>query len=266
MPGTLPCVQPTASSAAVMGMGGIQDDKDIGVDYGGRTSGGTRDLRRDSTVRGLGEPVLVLASGSPRRVALLQGLGLAFQVAPADVDESPLPGEAPETVAVRLAEAKAAAVRAHHPGAVVLAADTVVALHGRALGKPADAAEAAATLRSLRGRCHTVLTAVCVTGPSAAPLAAVARSSVRMRHYSDREIAIYVASGDPFDKAGSYAIQHPTFRPVASLEGSYTNVVGLPVELTAELLARAGVALPSDVARRIRQAEAVEIAPAVRET
>lgn len=217
-------------------------------------------------MRGLGAPVLVLASASPRRVALLQRLGLTLQVAPADVDECPLPGEEPEALAGRLAVAKASAVRAHHPGAVVVAADTVVSHHGRALGKPGNAAEAAAMLRLLRGRCHTVLTAVCVTGPSAAPLVAVARSSVRMRHYTDHEIAMYVASSDPFDKAGSYAIQHPTFRPVASLKGSYTNVVGLPVELTAELLARAGIALPSDVARRIQHAEAIEFAPAERDT
>jgi septum formation protein len=181
-------------------------------------------------------PLLVLASASPRRRELLARLGLPFHVVPAHVDESPLPGEAPADLANRLAASKAAAVLAERPSAIVLAADTVVSHAGQALGKPTNVADAVRLLRALRGRRHEVITAVCVARAGHPLLAAASHTAVWMRRYTDAEIAAYVATGDPFDKAGAYAIQHPLFRPVARLVGSYTNVVGLPLGLVAELL------------------------------
>lgn len=190
---------------------------------------------------------LILASGSPRRRALLAALGLTFAVDSADVDETPLPGESPGALVCRLCRAKAEAVALRHPGAVVLAADTVVALQGTLLGKPADSEEAAAILRALRNRTHQVHTAVCVArdGELTARLCVC---DVTMRAYSDAEIAAYVATGDPLDKAGAYAIQHPAFSPVARWEGCYAGIMGLPLRLAADLLRAAGVAVPADVA------------------
>jgi len=186
-------------------------------------------------------PPLLLASASPRRCELLARLGLSFNVVPADVDETPLPGETPAELARRLAASKAAAVLADRPSAIVLAADTVVSHEGQALGKPVDAADAVRLLQGLRGRGHEVITAVCLARSGHPPLTAASRTAVWMRSYTDAEIAAYVATGDPFDKAGAYAIQHPQFRPVARLVGSYTNVVGLPLSLVAPLLRAAGL-------------------------
>ncbi|HWP29215.1 MAG TPA: Maf family protein [Chloroflexota bacterium] len=184
---------------------------------------------------------LVLASASPRREQLLRQLGVRFTVLAPEVDETPRPGEAPEMLAQRLARAKAAAVAARCPGALVLAADTVVALDGWLLGKPADAAEATAMLRALRAAPHDVYTGVCVREPDGSEHVAVERTRVWMRAYSDAEIARSVASGELFDKAGAYAIQDPVLQPVARLVGCYTNVVGLPLCQAARLLAAAGV-------------------------
>ena len=211
-----------------------------------------------SSTRILGEHALVLASGSPRRRALLAGLGLRFEVRTADVDERPLPGESPADMVRRLALAKASAVadalaevgtvdeaptdgdspeRKNVP--IVLGADTIVVFAGAILGKPADAAEARETLRALRGRPHAVLTGVAaVDRATGLALAEVARTLVFLRPFSDTELEAYVASGDPLDKAGSYAIQHEDFRPVANLCGSESNVIGLPIGLTRRLLAR----------------------------
>lgn len=190
---------------------------------------------------------LVLASQSPRRQQLLAALGLTFTVDAADVDETPLPGERPAALVCRLCQAKADAVAARHPAALVLAADTVVALDGALLGKPADPAEATAMLRQLCGRTHQVYTAVCVAsnGESTARLST---SHVTMRPYCDAEIAAYVATGDPLDKAGAYAIQHPLFSPVAAWAGCYAGVMGLPLRLVSEMLAGVGVVAPADVA------------------
>ncbi len=199
----------------------------------------------------LEKPQLILASQSPRRYALLAALGLTFDIDVADVDETPLPGESPDQLVCRLCRAKAQTVAARHPGAAVLAADTVVALAGRLLGKPADEAEATAMLQSLRGRSHTVFTALALArdGDLQARLTA---SQVTMRDYSDAEIAAYVASGDPLDKAGAYAIQHPHFSPVAAWEGCYAGIIGLPLRLTCEMLVEAGVPAPGDVAEVCR--------------
>lgn len=184
---------------------------------------------------------LILASASPRRQELLARLGLPFEVRTAAVDETPQAGEAPEALVRRLSRDKARAVAGQvAPGPIVIAADTAVVLGNGGevgaqhavppLGKPADPAEATAMLRRLRGRTHTVLTAIALIDTARALLlTGLARTAVTMRDYSDEEIVAYVATGDPFDKAGAYAIQHPGFHPVASLKGSYSNVVGLPL-------------------------------------
>lgn len=194
---------------------------------------------------------LILASASPRRRALLAALGRPFTVKVADVDETARPGEPPIAYALRLAREKAAAVaEAGAAGAdqaspaLVLGADTIVVLDGAILGKPASADEARAFLRRLRGRRHLVVTAVAVLPQGlghraeAEGQASWAATGVWMRDYADAEIEAYVASGDALDKAGGYAIQHPSFQPVAALQGSETNVIGLPLGLTAWLLDR----------------------------
>jgi septum formation protein len=192
-------------------------------------------------------PELILASQSPRRQALLAALGVKFTVQPADVDESPLPGESPDGMVCRLCRVKALAVAVRQPGAIVLAADTVVALDGRLFGKPADAAEATTMLRDLRGRSHTVFTALALVQDGVARTRLNA-SQVIMRDYSDAEITAYVASGDPLDKAGAYAIQHPAFSPAADWEGCYAGIMGLPLAMARELLMEAGAPAAKDVA------------------
>jgi septum formation protein len=196
-------------------------------------------------------PELILASQSPRRRALLAALGLTFTIDAADVDETPLPGERPDAMVCRLCRAKAQTVAGRHPGALVLAADTVVVLGERLLGKPADDAEAAAMLRSLAGQPHTVFTAVALARNGAVE-SRLNASQVTMRDYSEAEIAAYVASGDPLDKAGAYAIQHPSFSPVAAWAGCYAGIMGLPLRLTCEMLAEAGLTVPGSAAEVCR--------------
>jgi septum formation protein len=186
---------------------------------------------------------LVLASASPRRASLLRSAGLDFDVRPADADETPLPDEHPRRYAVRVARTKARAV-ARGAGDVVLAADTVVALDGRILGKPTDAAEARATLGALSGREHRVHTAVVVVVEDRTHTCTVT-TRVRFRALARHEIDAYVATGESFDKAGGYGIQGHGGALVARLSGSYTGVVGLPLEETLALLARAGAHLPT---------------------
>jgi MAF protein len=190
-------------------------------------------------------PNVVLASGSPRRRELLARLLPRFAVTIPAVDETPLERESPEALARRLAAAKATAVGRARPYAAVLGADTIVVLDGEALGKPADADEATAMLVRLRGRVHRVVTAVCLVTPGGQPLTGSMKTSVQMRDYNDEEIRAYVASDDPGDKAGAYAIQNCRFRPVARIRGCYTNVVGLPLCLVGEFLGAAGVARAS---------------------
>lgn len=186
---------------------------------------------------------LILASASPRRRELLARLGLPFEVRAAQVDETPHPGETAEDFVRRLSREKALVVAAQvESGAIILAADTAVVLDGAILSKPADADEATDMLRRLRGRTHTVLTAITLLDTATGTLITdLATTTVTMRDYTDEEIAAYVASGDPLDKAGAYAIQHPDFHPVAAIEGSYTNVVGLPLEQVVAALERLGV-------------------------
>jgi MAF protein len=168
---------------------------------------------------------------SPRRHELMALTKWAFEILPADVDETPLPGESPQAYVLRLAEGKArAAAEEIRQRDVVIAADTTVADGDQILGKPEDAGEARAMLQALRGRSHQVFTALAVYRPAADKLATdLAATEVPMRDYSDGEIEAYIASGDPFDKAGSYAIQHAEFKPVEALTGCYANVVGLPL-------------------------------------
>ncbi|MGC3997242.1 MAG: Maf family protein [Anaeromyxobacter sp.] len=188
-------------------------------------------------------PQLVLASQSPRRRALLEGLGIALEVRPAETDESVRPGEPPREYVRRVAREKARAVA----GAVVLAADTSVVLGQEILGKPADGPDAARMLRALSGTRHEVLTAVCVRsqGP-AGPREheALVATEVRFRPLTAGEIAWYVATGEPLDKAGAYALQGAGGAFVEGVTGSVSGVVGLPVAETLALLAAAGFRLP----------------------
>jgi septum formation protein len=185
---------------------------------------------------------LVLASASPRRAELLRAAGYEFVAVPADVDEACRSGEAPEAYVRRLAEAKAAAVAEPAGDAVVIGADTTVVLDGEMLGKPRDDEEAAAILRRLSGRAHDVLTGVSVRRGGAA-LTDIGRARVTFVRMSADEIAWYVASGEPGDKAGAYGIQGLGSRFVERVEGSYTAVVGLPVDLVQRLLTASGVPL-----------------------
>ena len=196
---------------------------------------------------------VILASGSPRRQQFLRELGADFTVQVADIDETPAVGEAPITLALRLAETKAQAVAGRLTSdqlpAVIIAADTVVALGRQLLGKPVDDAEATQMLTLLRDREHEVHTSVSVLcWPSGEQQSRVNTTQVQMRNYSDAEVAAYVATGDPRDKAGAYAIQHPEFAPVCALCGCISGVIGLPLGDLQALLAHVGVTLPAPVA------------------
>ena len=196
------------------------------------------------------QPVgLILASSSPRRKELLRLAGWDFRILPTDVDETPLDGEPADEYVLRIAEEKTrAAAPAAQNGEVVVAADTTVADHGLILGKPQDAEEAFEMLLRLRGREHQVYTAVAVYHPAENRLVMeLAITDVPMRAYSRKEIDAYIATGDPFDKAGSYAIQHPEFRPVDTLTGCYANVVGLPLCHLERAMRTLGIAPESDI-------------------
>jgi MAF protein len=198
---------------------------------------------------------LLLASASPRRRELLALLGLSFEVSVADVAEDPLMDELPAMLVARLSQAKARAAcstpgqrDATYVPTLVIACDTVVALDGELLGKPRDASEASSMLQRLRGRSHDVYSAVTLLEPATGDTTTdVAATQVVMRAYTDAEIAAYVASGDPLDKAGAYAIQHSGFHPVAENQGCYANVVGLPLCHLTRCLQRWGSEPPHDV-------------------
>lgn len=178
----------------------------------------------------------MLASASPRRQELLTAAGYTFTVVTADVDETPVPGEAPDHYVARLAEAKARAVLALRPEALVLGADTTVVVDVDILAKPADAADAARMLHRLQGRAHDVLTGVALAAATWSRVD-VAATRVWFAPMTAAEIDAYVASGEPMDKAGAYAIQGRAARYVTRIEGSYSNVVGLPVALVHTFLA-----------------------------
>ncbi len=209
--------------------------------------------------------MLVLASASPRRQELLRNAGISFTVQPSNIDETPLPGEAPQACAERLAREKALAVSQKRPQDLVLGADTIVVVDETILGKPSDAEDAARMLRLLSGRSHRVITGVCLITPVAnCPLpvgsdnvmsmdetsgnALHARTGskelrtasettlVTMSNLSDDEIRTYIATGEPMDKAGAYAIQGMASSWIPRIEGDYSNVVGLPVPLVLRML------------------------------
>jgi len=219
------------------------------------TVGGVSDA--DSGSRLVSER-LVLASASPRRQQLFSLLNVPFVTATADVDEEIGEGESPQEMVRRLSLAKARAVALSYPEGLIVAADTTVVVDGDVLGKPADEAEAIAMLRRLRGRKHTVFSGVTVyyplppslppnVGGAGGGVTELAESAVWMRAYTDEQAARYVASGDPLDKAGGYAIQHQNFSPVERIEGCYASVMGLPLCHLVRALAQLGLTLPVDV-------------------
>lgn len=203
--------------------------------------------------------MLVLASASPRRQELLRNAGISFVIQPADVDETPLPGESPRGCAERLACDKALAVWKTRPQDQVLGADTIVVVDNTILGKPADGEDAARMLRMLSGRVHQVITGVCTVRATCADATGTDRVNqqlparqlktdnrelttasettlVTMSAISEDEIQAYVATGEPMDKAGAYAIQGMASRWIPRIEGDYSNVVGLPVALVYRML------------------------------
>jgi len=199
------------------------------------------------------QPRFILASGSPRRRELLASLDVEFEVIKSDIDETQGADEPPLAYVERLSLEKANKVAAmlDTPAyvlaadtVVILAADTIGVLDGEILGKPSDADEARAMLERLRARVHTVCTSLTLLRLDhdglGAELTRLTLTDVFMRDYTPDEVEAYIATGDPFDKAGGYAIQHKDFHPVARIDGSYSNVVGLPVETLQEMLDEIG--------------------------
>ena len=182
---------------------------------------------------------LVLASQSPRRKELMGFFNMPFDVRVADIDETMDPGEDPRREVARVSRRKAEAV-SRQPGEVVIAADTIVVLENQILGKPRSEEEACAMLRSLSGRQHTVMTAFCLWKDGAADTH-VEKTHVRFRSLSDEEIAAYVATGSPMDKAGAYGIQDQAAIFVEALDGDYYNVMGLPLCSLVQMLRNKGV-------------------------
>ena len=184
--------------------------------------------------------MLVLASASPRRQELLRNAGIPFEVQPAYIPEDPLPGEDARACAERLAREKALAIAEMRPTDVVLGADTVVVIDGQILGKPTDTADAKRMLRTLSGRQHEVITGICLVASGQWSVASET-TRVTMSAISDAEIADYIASGEPMDKAGAYAIQGVASRWIPRIDGDYSNVVGLPVALVCRMLRQIGL-------------------------
>lgn len=187
--------------------------------------------------------MLVLASASPRRQELLRDAGIPFVVQASDILEIALEGEAPQIFAERMAREKALAVFRQRPDDVILGADTIVVVDQQILGKPRDNADAARMLRLLSGRSHQVTTGICLMGPTGTRQPATVFEDIRsettlvtMTTMQDEDIRAYIATGEPLDKAGAYAIQGGASRWISSIEGDYSNVVGLPVELVRRML------------------------------
>ena len=184
----------------------------------------------------------ILASSSPRRRELLASIGLTFDVMPSDIPEIHQPGESPEEYVARLSRGKAAVIAEKHPEAWIIAADTTVLLGDELLEKPADAADAKRMLATISGKTHTVYTGVTLQNAARGwHDTRVAETEVRMLPLDARDIAWYVSTGEPLDKAGAYAAQGIGAVFIDSIHGSYTNVVGLPLALLFQMLRRAGV-------------------------
>ena len=211
---------------------------------------------------------LVLASASPRRRALLAAAGIPAEVVPADIDETARAGEGPADLVERLAREKSETIARDRPDAIVLGADTIVVLDGEILGKPRDAAHAIELLSRLAGETHTVVTGVAVaTGGGRSVETTRVETRVRLRPADAAEIAAYVATGEPLDKAGAYALQGEGGRFVSAVDGSRTNVIGLPMDEALALLAACGGASPGrefGVAARLAETEERIRAAAVR--
>jgi septum formation protein len=197
--------------------------------------------------------LLVLASASPRRQELLRNAAISFAAHPAQISETPHPGEAPRAFAERMATEKALAVFQQRPGDTILGADTIVIVDDQILGKPRDRSDGARMLRLLSGRTHLVTTGVCILGPQAetqdqelsAGFQDVRSETTRvtMEAISDHDIRAYIATAEPMDKAGAYAIQGVASRWISRIEGDYFNVVGLPVSLVYRMLLKHGMAV-----------------------
>ncbi|HUO85432.1 MAG TPA: Maf family protein [Thermoanaerobaculia bacterium] len=185
---------------------------------------------------------LILASMSPRRRDLLESIGLEFEVVPSDVEEIPAPGEQVRDYVLRLAREKAESIGGRHPDAWIIAADTVVYLDDRILEKPRDHDEAFAMLSTIAGRWHTVFSGVALHHSAGGHLdCRLEETRVRIMALEPSEIEWYVETGEPFDKAGAYAVQGIGAMFVEAVEGSYTNVVGLPLPLLFRMMRDAGI-------------------------
>jgi len=186
---------------------------------------------------------IILASGSPRRRELLSDLGLTFEVVPSTMEEpKPEPGEGSTAYALRMAEMKTRDVAKDHPGATVIGADTIVVLNDRIMGKPKDEADALEMLSALSGNTHQVVTAFCIVLPDGNAVTQAVSTDVDMRVSGKAELKSYIATGEPMDKAGAYAIQGIGTFLVTGIRGSYTNVVGLPLARVLETLLERGIA------------------------
>lgn len=192
-------------------------------------------------------PPLILASASPRRRELLQQAGVPFTVIPSNTDETLRPGETPEAYSLRVAQEKAAAVATHQSGNWVLGADTIVAIAATILGKPRDAVDGFRMLRLLSGQPHRVMTAFALLDPNGRTYASqIVTSHVTFKVLTDTQIQDYLDTGEPFDKAGAYAAQGLGAALVEKVEGSYTNVIGLPLDEVLAILHSAGLYHPQD--------------------
>jgi septum formation protein len=190
------------------------------------------------------KPMLILASASPRRAEIMRALGLEFEAVQSDAPEAWQAGEPPADYVVRVARAKAASVASRRDSGLVIAADTEVVVDGHPLGKPADAADAAEMLRLLSGRWHAVMTGLALRDASTSREDSDhEKTLVRFRPLGEDEIADYVATGEPLDKAGAYGIQGRGMLFVEEIAGNYHNVMGLPPNLLARLARRFGVAI-----------------------
>ncbi len=189
---------------------------------------------------------LILASRSPRRSELLQSLGLEFEVSPSQVEETTDPEQSPEQNATNIARDKAHWVARHNPGRYVLGADTMVVLDREIIGQPADEEDACRILSKLAGKQHRVITGVVLITPEAEEHETAVVSTVTLKSVSENEIRSYIATGEPLDKAGAYAIQGQGSFLVESWEGSWTNIVGLPLEALTDLFQQAGFPVPKE--------------------